>query len=629
MVDSSAPLVFDISSDDDDEDPLRDIGSIDSNYDWISDLFTEDEGEEERDDDDDDDRDDDDDDDDDDVVVVDEVMANPEKKRKKVDADDDVDDDCLVLEGDPDKPVEVERDGNARDDEDLVITSEKGQIACRDYPHARHLCAKFLFASTPHEQHCYQCHCYVCDSLAPCIYWGSGSSDSDHCHSTDQDPLWKAQREKFKQGNKAPLPHLLPPDTSLLPPPPPPQTVPVPMSPQNQVARLSAINACSTATNSIISNLNLRQSSISAEHTFPNNMLNPHLVSQQLLDSCNNSYVNQNVGMHTPSNLGPQYMNHPRIFKRQGSDQVVPPNSRYGHGSMSNNNVSRFSRNLHTSANSSKKKLTYQQQHPVTGSHSQQDCSGISLSVVPPSLAQVNRSNSYVGSVPCQPQTFKKRFGRGTGFKNAVSCQQSSLQTNMASTFANPMPPPSQGISQPNVNCFQNLVPSQWQVYPQLDTGGSFSFPPSVSCSQPNTGINNFENAASLPSQAVSKMGSTEFISPLYSQGQPYNQPNYLQQGKETLSAMNPCSGNYFPSLVGPTNQYNGMDSFPTQDPVLSHQPSRLPQYDSLRIPENTNNQCSYFAEPDPWMGDSIYTDGFDIGSPEVATVDAGSLLDY
>jgi hypothetical protein len=30
------------------------------------------------------------------------------------------------------------------------------QIACRDYPHPRHLCAKHPFSSTPHDRHCDQ-----------------------------------------------------------------------------------------------------------------------------------------------------------------------------------------------------------------------------------------------------------------------------------------------------------------------------------------------------------------------------------------------------------------------------------------------------------------------------------------
>lgn len=129
------------------------------------------------------------------------------------------------------------------------------QVACRDYPHARHLCAKYPFSSTPHERHCdqvknqrkitssvyvkiqnycnslfnyycllclvcysilssshsfvfydMQCHCYVCDSLAPCPNWGSGKLSSDHCHANDTTEVWKLQRKNFKLGLSSPLP---------------------------------------------------------------------------------------------------------------------------------------------------------------------------------------------------------------------------------------------------------------------------------------------------------------------------------------------------------------------------------------------------------------------------------------
>ncbi|CAA0833413.1 RPM1 interacting protein 13 [Striga hermonthica] len=124
------------------------------------------------------------------------------------------DDDCVVLEGDPDKPVVAEPtqksigvkvDGECDDGDDVEIVAEKGEVACRDFPHARHLCAKYLFASTGHQIHCSLCHCYVCDSVAPCLLWGTGLSSSDHCHATDKEEYWKAERERTKKGpNPAP-----------------------------------------------------------------------------------------------------------------------------------------------------------------------------------------------------------------------------------------------------------------------------------------------------------------------------------------------------------------------------------------------------------------------------------------
>ncbi|KAF2292671.1 hypothetical protein GH714_026586 [Hevea brasiliensis] len=112
------------------------------------------------------------------------------------------DDDCVVLDGDPDKPVDVVDDA-ASDGDDVLVVGQKGQIACRDYPHPRHLCAKFPFGSTPHERHCDLCHCYVCDSIAPCAHWGTGVSIVDHCHATDKQEIWKSQRQSFRLGKNA------------------------------------------------------------------------------------------------------------------------------------------------------------------------------------------------------------------------------------------------------------------------------------------------------------------------------------------------------------------------------------------------------------------------------------------
>lgn len=49
----------------------------------------------------------------------------------------------------------------------------------------------------------FQCHCYVCDSIAPCVQWGNGISSIDHCHATDKDEYWKAQRKVAKTSHKA------------------------------------------------------------------------------------------------------------------------------------------------------------------------------------------------------------------------------------------------------------------------------------------------------------------------------------------------------------------------------------------------------------------------------------------
>ncbi|XXG90712.1 hypothetical protein AAC387_Pa12g2411 [Persea americana] len=186
---NSEPVIHEISSDE--EGCWNEEG--DASHDWIWDLLgdADSEGEGSN-----------------DVVILDDgdsCASTMQKDCVAVDAiggrlGSDSDDDCLVLDGDPDNPVSVvDEAGNGSDD--LLVVGEKGQLACRDYPHPRHLCAKFPFSTTPHAKHCNLCHCYVCDSLAPCMYWGNGVSFADHCNSTDKEVVWRTQRQNSQTGS--------------------------------------------------------------------------------------------------------------------------------------------------------------------------------------------------------------------------------------------------------------------------------------------------------------------------------------------------------------------------------------------------------------------------------------------
>ncbi|KAJ6804343.1 uncharacterized protein M6B38_182765 [Iris pallida] len=112
-----------------------------------------------------------------------------------------IDEDCCILDYDPfdttadeiKKKLSFSKDhGNDEEEEDISILAEKGPVACRDYPHSRHLCAKYPFKKTPHESYCPQCYCYVCDVVAPCSYWKR--SVAAHCHATDEEMIWKISR---------------------------------------------------------------------------------------------------------------------------------------------------------------------------------------------------------------------------------------------------------------------------------------------------------------------------------------------------------------------------------------------------------------------------------------------------
>ncbi|KAF8688072.1 hypothetical protein HU200_042439 [Digitaria exilis] len=105
--------------------------------------------------------------------------------------DDDVD-------GDPDKPVAVAKEEGPRRDageDELQIVAEKGEVCTP--PNL------FYFVPFRYDlQIVVICHCYVCDSPAPCAFWGKGTVHTDHCHATDKDAKWKNLRQSSKNKNQ-------------------------------------------------------------------------------------------------------------------------------------------------------------------------------------------------------------------------------------------------------------------------------------------------------------------------------------------------------------------------------------------------------------------------------------------
>lgn len=257
-------------------------------------------------------------DDSDEVVVVSEVSPSEKtgKKSKLKSCLIDLDDDCVVLDDDPDKPVEVRNHNptNINDDsDDILVVSEKGQVACRDYPHPRHLCIKFLFSATPNQSHCEQCYCYVCDSLAPCVYWGNGSGNMDHCRATDKDEIWKRERKNAKKGIKGVQPVPNRPALALV-------------QPHNQIPRSRPILGHHPSANFQTPNI----ISQNRNPIFPSrNKFHPDLVSQLLL-STNGGRSHQNY-----NNLGSQL--HRPVFKRNGSVGVATTANRPSYGSYRGN----------------------------------------------------------------------------------------------------------------------------------------------------------------------------------------------------------------------------------------------------------------------------------------------------
>eukprot|EP01018_Ginkgo_biloba_P001818 Gb_38778 [translate_table: standard] len=136
----------------------------------------------------------DDEDDFDDVAII----EKPQSRKRLKDGEDIevLDDDCIILDSDPEK-IDIGPEIRSYGSNDLMVTAERGHVACRDYPHARHLCVKFSFKNTPHEKHCELCHCYVCDKPAPCSVWSNAYSSS-HCHASDKEERWKNLRRVYK-----------------------------------------------------------------------------------------------------------------------------------------------------------------------------------------------------------------------------------------------------------------------------------------------------------------------------------------------------------------------------------------------------------------------------------------------
>lgn len=400
-------------------------------------------------------------DDSDDVVVVSEVVVNPKPRLKAVslkgldDGDVDDDDECVILDGDPDKPVAVRNDDDdGGDSDDLLVVSEKGQVACRDYPHPRHLCVQFPFSSTSHERHCGLCHCYVCDSLAPCVHWGAGSSSIDHCHATEKDEFWRLERKSMRTGDKV-LPASKAADASVAMRFPQlnqiPQ-LPVLLQPMgglhNQVSRPTSLRACSMSTNFPMTSQSRSQRN---GCSVPTNKFQPNLVSQQLLGTYS---TNSRDRRHSSGSghLGPQL---PRAaFKRTGSAGVAFTTNRCSYNSSRITHGSHYSRCPPPVVTSSRNPIRFRE---FRGGM----VSGSNTYVGPSQPLMGNVFDSAPASIPLRFQSqLPPHPTADTPFENPVLFPSAvSPRLNGDSTSVNSVPFQSQVSVQPNY-----LVPSQLQM---------------------------------------------------------------------------------------------------------------------------------------------------------------------
>ncbi|KAL8139735.1 hypothetical protein V2J09_005756 [Rumex salicifolius] len=119
-----------------------------------------------------------------DVLIVDEIRSIFCLKNREDMERIEEEEDCFILDFDPFEHIQLcELSINSPEDEDadLVVVAEKGKVACRDYPHPRHLCAKYPFDKTSHEKHCEKCYCVICNEPAPCKQW---DEPLNHCSAT-------------------------------------------------------------------------------------------------------------------------------------------------------------------------------------------------------------------------------------------------------------------------------------------------------------------------------------------------------------------------------------------------------------------------------------------------------------
>ncbi|KAL5562027.1 hypothetical protein UlMin_031774 [Ulmus minor] len=310
------PVVLDISSDEESGSEPKRSGQESgfdpkgSDYDWLKDFFDSDDDQTGTDG------------DSDEVVVVGEYKPK-QKSKNSIPAVRDMDDDCVLLEGDPDKPAAAAEDDDTSSSDEVMVIGEKGQVACRDYPHSRHACATFPFKTTPHEKHCDLCHCYVCDSPAPCVHWSTGISNVDHCHATDNEETWKILRRNFKLGKNAPLTASKIPDPSLsLAPPQVNQVLPLniirltPISrPTNQVSKPAASHGISP-TNFPVPTMVSQGKSQNSGLTLSRTRFQPRLMPGPLLGSGTNISRGK---VHHIGIPGRRVVTSRPLFKRPGS----------------------------------------------------------------------------------------------------------------------------------------------------------------------------------------------------------------------------------------------------------------------------------------------------------------------
>uniref|UniRef100_A0A2N9HJY3 Uncharacterized protein n=1 Tax=Fagus sylvatica TaxID=28930 RepID=A0A2N9HJY3_FAGSY len=522
-------------------------------------------------------------DDSDEVVVVGEFINDMRNSnsRESTAMLRDFDDDCVVLDGDPNNSVSEVNDDDTADNgsDECLIVGGKGQIACRDYPHPRHLCAIYPFSSTPHDKHCDQCHCYVCESVVPCLHWGTGISNNDHCHATDKEEIWKFQRKCFKLGINAQA--LMCPDSPLsvaLPQcnqPQPLDSFPFPSNsmPPNQVSRPSTIRPCTTVNNYTVPNVISQGRSQQPASILPKNRVHPHLISQQLRG------VHQRDRAVSHGNLGPRLTS--TVFKKGSVGGASPmPRNVYVSGSAINNNCVRAAQHARIATSTT----LSNERNPIRW---QNVCPSVkNLEACRPRDSSQPNLGSFVGNIiPSQQQMYNQPIAQSNDGQNFY---QHGYQSQNAS----------KDIYQ-NGNCLndrQNIIQHGNQSQSVSDPGSvdfNISWP---------------YNSAQCDQQPP--IGNVQVQSGGY-----IYEPTPVEDSNSQFMRSAPFSQNSRPESIGSANLSPSNQEVPIENSILqSTEPTNEP------YPINLSSVDLEFD----WLGGSILSEP--IFSPGPSSIDPGML---
>lgn len=461
----------------------------------------------------------------------------------------------------------------------------------------------------------FQCHCYVCDSVAPCAHWGSGAAN-DHCHATEKDEFWRAHRKRSKTKASNNVPPL---DFGVGSTP----VRPLPTLPSNPLVHNQeqpAGHPCPVTSISTPNSAMPMRTQVSGYH--PSNIYQPQLVSPH-------------PQRHNAGPAGNRLITRCVPFKRSRMVGGVFPVNRFGSNSSGNNYNYQFSRS---------RSLGSRWQDPGAGGNpvwsafqdvNQANLGGVATVSVPNSPTWSHINYGLGNSAPLQPQMSSQMRNSSVNAEAASPYPQLSPQTFVDSNSMSTVPGTAtqQRWGFPCVN----LMPLQQQVASQPDAGRTCEV---VMPSQPlvtsNCYVNYAENPASAQAYVFFQPDTSSDLNPLsYQQlsGGPSaiadHVLNDFGQGNQAENLPS-SSGVSFNQDTCPMSQ--NIPSVPVEMPLEKAAVainSQLPSSSNI-LPDGSEFVTLSPEEQSPFEYLEIpMSPGFnDLFSPESAPADSGLLYD-